>query len=58
LVHLNGVALPTKFVNAIELQAEVPAELAAQAGVYPVTVSLPGPLGGMSRPAYLIVKFK
>ncbi|MBI4481546.1 MAG: amidohydrolase family protein [Acidobacteria bacterium] len=58
LVHFNGVALPTKFVNAIELQAEVPAELVAKAGVYPVTASLPGPLGGMSRPAYLIVKFK
>jgi len=58
LVHFNGTALPTKLIDATELEVEVPAELVAEAGVYPVTVSLPGPLGGMSKPAYFIVKFE
>lgn len=56
-VHFDGVPLPTDFVDPTELRVTVPAELVEKVGVHPVTVSLPGPMGGSSKPAYFIVKF-
>jgi len=55
IVHWNGVALVTTFVNARELTAAVPDALVAAAGLGSVTVISPAPGGGTSNVSYIPV---
>ena len=48
VVRINGVALQTTFVNAVELKAILPAELSAQPSMLTLTVQTPAPGGGVS----------
>jgi hypothetical protein len=50
VVRWNGTALPTTYVNATSLTAQVPADKIAAAGTASVTVYTPGPGGGVSAP--------
>jgi len=49
IVHWNGGALATTFVNGSQLKASVPASNVAQPGTASVTVVNPGPGGGTSN---------
>src|SRR6202166_786891 len=55
IVHWNGVALVTTFVNARELTAAVPDGLVAAAGLGTVTVSSRAPRGGTLKVSYFTV---
>jgi hypothetical protein len=57
-VLLNGRALETRFVSRGELDATLPAEAIADAGMYKVTVKSRGELVAESYPAPLVVRFK
>ncbi len=50
-VRWNGAALPTTFVSATRLQAQIPAAEIGQPGLAGVTVLNPGPGGGSSNAA-------
>jgi hypothetical protein len=55
VVKVKGTALPTSFVNAQELEVNLPDELLAIAGSLSITVGNPAP-GGNSEPvAFLVV---
>ena len=56
-VTLNGAELETRFVEG-SLEAIVPPEAIAEAGLYTVRVISPGASGGVSHAAHLIVRFK
>lgn len=60
IVRVGGVRVPTRFVVGSRIVATVPASLTAQAGTLPITVENPSgaPRGGVSRPAFLIVRFQ
>jgi imidazolonepropionase-like amidohydrolase len=49
---------PQNFLRSRQLIATVPAELIRKAGTYAVVVEHPGLGGAVSRPAYLLVKFR
>lgn len=50
-ISWNGSALPTTYVNSLQLTASVSASLVAAAGTVPVTVVTPAPGGGVSNSA-------
>lgn len=69
VVKLDGKPIPTEvkfripnfpqnFLRSRQLIATVPAELIQKAGTYAVVVEHPGSGGAVSRPAYLLVKFR
>jgi hypothetical protein len=49
-VSFGGTARPTTFVSATQLTAAIPAAAIATTGTAPVTVTNPGPGGGVSSP--------
>jgi hypothetical protein len=55
VVHWNGGALATTFVNGSQLKASVPASNIAQPGTASVTVVNPGPGGGASNIVFVEV---
>ena len=57
-VKFNGQDLTTEFVNERELRAQVPANLVAKQGMYPITVRDRQPSLPETFPATIIVKFK
>ena len=58
-VQINGVSLPTQFINVEQLQAQVPADLVTKAGLRQIVVLTPtAVLAGITPPAHLVVKFK
>jgi hypothetical protein len=58
-VQINGVSVPTQFVNVAQLQVHVPAEMIARAGQRQITVLTPTAVfAGLTPPASLIVKFQ
>lgn len=69
IVKLDGRPIPTEvkfrvpnfpqnFLRSRQLIATVPAELLRKAGTYPIVVEHPGSGGAVSRPVYLLVKFR
>jgi hypothetical protein len=48
VVHWNGAPRPTTFISATELRADIPAGDLVTAGTALVSVSTPGPGGGLS----------
>ena len=50
VINWNGTALPTTFVNGLQLTASVSAAQVNTAGTVPVTVSTPTPGGGTTAP--------
>jgi Amidohydrolase family len=58
VVLLNGKELATRFVSRNELEAIVPAEAIASAGMYKVTIKSAGEPVAESNPAPLVVRFK
>jgi len=57
IVRLGTVDLPTKFVSESRLTAVVRSSLLKQAGTFAVTVTNPGPAGGVSKAGYLVVTY-
>jgi imidazolonepropionase-like amidohydrolase len=57
IVRLDTVDLPTKFVSESKLTAMVKSSLLKQAGTFTVTVTNPGPTGGVSKAGYLVVRY-
>jgi uncharacterized protein (TIGR03437 family) len=55
VVTVNGIAAPTTFVSATELDATLSAAAVSVAGSFPVTVINPAPAGGTSNTASFIV---
>ncbi|MGH9777386.1 MAG: IPT/TIG domain-containing protein, partial [Candidatus Acidiferrales bacterium] len=55
VVRWKGKDLPTKFLSSTELEVELPAEALARPGEIKLTVFTPGPRGGSSQPATLVV---
>lgn len=58
IVHFDGEALPTEFVNSLELRTKVPARLVTRVGTYPVLVKNRPPGWGKTNKANFFVKFK
>ena len=69
VVKLNGKPIPTEvkfrvanfpqnFLRSRQLTATVPPELIQKAGTYSVVVEHPGLGGAISKPVYLVVKFR
>ena len=50
VINWNGTALPTTFINGLQLTASVSAAQVNTAGTVPVTVSTPTPGGGTTAP--------
>jgi hypothetical protein len=55
VVHWNGIALPTTFVSASKLKAGVGANRVRFAGTVNVTVTNPGPGGGVSNTVFFTI---
>ena len=56
-VMLNGVELPTRYVDKTTLEATIPPSAVAEAGTYIVTVKAQGEPVPESRRAHLTVSF-
>jgi hypothetical protein len=57
-IMVNGQPMSTKYVSKSELQATIPAEIAAKPGIYIVTVKSEGQAIAESNRAYFVIRSK
>jgi imidazolonepropionase-like amidohydrolase len=57
-VYINDVPVETQWAAPGELRAKVPSAVIDRPGVYRIRINYPGPTGGFSPPASLIVGYK
>ena len=58
VIRFDTTDLPTKFISESRLTATLKGSLLKSPGTYAITVTNPGPSGGVSKKLYLIINFK